>query len=116
MVLEWGKKAIAQDNSSAKTKVSKILDFLCSNTPHNRADVFKYNIDVVRFVCYSVFFREQQPIHDIPYVLIRKVSLHSCKCQLSTNSDCLTTVRKWKSFFYHILFGMNSYACLIEGG
>ncbi|XP_050692200.1 DNA-dependent protein kinase catalytic subunit-like isoform X2 [Eriocheir sinensis] len=50
MVLGWGKKVISQDSTYARATASKVLEFLCSNTPHNRADVFKYNIDVVRSV------------------------------------------------------------------
>lgn len=54
MVLGWGKKVISQDSTYARATASKVLEFLCTNTPHNRADVFKYNIDVVRFV--GLFF------------------------------------------------------------
>lgn len=64
MVLGWGKKVISQDSTYARATASKVLEFLCSNTPHNRADVFKYNIDVVRFVRHFVIFHGEKPMHD----------------------------------------------------
>ena len=50
MVMGWGKKAGSQDSTIGKNMVSRVLRFLCSNTPHTRADIFKYNLDCVRLV------------------------------------------------------------------
>lgn len=52
-----GKKAGSQDSTIGKNMVSRVLRFLCSNTPHNRADIFKYNLDVVRLISEYLFVR-----------------------------------------------------------
>ncbi|XP_069947778.1 DNA-dependent protein kinase catalytic subunit isoform X2 [Cherax quadricarinatus] len=50
MLLGWGSKAMPQDSIMGRNMVARVLRFLCINTPHYRADVFKYNLDVVRSV------------------------------------------------------------------
>ncbi|KAK4317884.1 hypothetical protein Pmani_011063 [Petrolisthes manimaculis] len=50
MVMGWGKKAIPEDTIMGRNMVARVMRFLCSHTPHNRADVYKYNLDVFRCV------------------------------------------------------------------
>lgn len=52
MVMAWGSKAVPQDTVMGRNIVARVLRFLCMNTPQNRADIFKYNLDVVRYVLY----------------------------------------------------------------
>uniref|UniRef100_A0A0P4W3R0 non-specific serine/threonine protein kinase n=1 Tax=Scylla olivacea TaxID=85551 RepID=A0A0P4W3R0_SCYOL len=65
MVMGWGKRAGSQDSTMGRNMVSRVLRFLCSNTPHNRADVFRYNIDAVKSVveCWRA-------VLTVPYAII----------------------------------------------
>lgn len=50
MLMGWGQKAVLQDSMMGRNMAARVLRFLCINTPHTRADIFKYNLAVVRFV------------------------------------------------------------------
>ncbi|ROT76685.1 putative DNA-dependent protein kinase catalytic subunit-like [Penaeus vannamei] len=50
MVMGWGSKAVPQDTVMGRNIVGRVLRYLCMNTPQTRADIFKYNLDVVRSV------------------------------------------------------------------
>ncbi|XP_071521265.1 DNA-dependent protein kinase catalytic subunit-like [Panulirus ornatus] len=50
MIMGWGQKAVPPDSIMGRNMAARVLRFLCINTPHTRADIFKYNLDVVRSV------------------------------------------------------------------
>ncbi|XP_042208389.1 DNA-dependent protein kinase catalytic subunit-like [Homarus americanus] len=64
MLMGWGQKAVPQHSVLGRNMVARAMSFLCSNTPHNRADVFKYNLDVVRSVmeCWKEVLTVPYPI------------------------------------------------------
>lgn len=55
MVMGWGSKAVPQDTVMGRNIVGRVLRYLCINTPQTRADIFKYNLDVVRYVVFCDF-------------------------------------------------------------
>ncbi|CAL4096451.1 unnamed protein product, partial [Meganyctiphanes norvegica] len=61
LVLGWGVAAQQKDSNL----ISRVLHHLCVHTPHIRADVFKYNVQLVRLVV-----EQWKKFIEVPYAVI----------------------------------------------
>ncbi|XP_064117191.1 DNA-dependent protein kinase catalytic subunit-like [Macrobrachium nipponense] len=65
MLLNWGEEGIPEDSILGKNIANRVFLRLCKFLPHNRADIFKYNIDVIRTVV-----EKWKNILTVPYTIM----------------------------------------------